>query len=56
MMKGPNIESSLHPGFLIKREFVRSLLGRVQGTRHLVRYTGNLIVSGVPYSGIPLYE
>ena len=32
-----NNESSLYPGFVIPREFVRSLLGRIQGTRRLVR-------------------
>ena len=58
MMKGPNffrnIESSLYPGFLIQREFVMSLLGRIQGTKHLVRYTGKFVISGVRYTGIPL--
>ena len=29
----------LYPGFVIPRELVRSLLGRIQGTRHLVRYS-----------------
>ena len=33
------IENSLYLGFIIPREFVRSLLGRIQGTRHLVRYS-----------------
>ena len=49
------VESSLYLGFVIPREFVRSLLGRIQGTRHLVRYTGNFIISGVRYIGITLY-
>ena len=29
---------------------MRSLLGRIQGTRHLVRYTGKFVISGVHYT------
>ena len=41
-------------GVRIQREFVMSLLGRIQGTKHLVRYTGKFVISGVRYTGIPL--
>ena len=50
-----NIESSLYPGLVIPTEFVRNLLDRIQWTRHLVRYTGKFVISGVRYIGIPLY-
>ena len=47
MMTGPKIWSvisgSLYPAFVIQREFVR----RIQGTRHLVRYTGTFVIPGV---------
>ena len=41
------IESLLNRGFVKSREFVRNLLGRIQGTRHLVRYTGKFVISEV---------
>ena len=52
MMKGPKnwfviSKSSLYPGFVIPREIIWSLLGRIQGTRHYVRYTGKFVISGV---------
>ena len=43
------------PGFIIPREFIRSFLGRIQETKHLVRYTGKFVISGARYIGIPLY-
>ena len=46
-----NSERSLYPGFVIPREFVKSLLGRIQGTRHLVRYTGKFVIPGFVISG-----
>ena len=50
MVKGPEIwfvyiESSLNRGFVKLREFIRNFLGRIQGTRHLVRYTGKFVIS-----------
>ena len=30
-------------------------LGRIQGTRYLVRYTGKFVMSGIRYIGILLY-
>ena len=50
-----NIESSFYPGFVIPREFIRSLLGRIKGTRHIVRYTEKFVISEVRYFGIPLF-
>ena len=50
-----NNESSLYSGLVIPKEFTRSLLGRIRGTRHLVRYTGKFVISGVRYIRIPLY-
>ena len=41
--------------FVIPMEFVRGLLGRIQGTRHLVRYTGKFVLSGVRCIWITLY-
>ena len=42
MVKGPEIWF-VKPRVLKPREFIRSLLGRIQGTRHLVHYTGGLL-------------
>ena len=50
-----NNESSLYPGFVITRELVRSLLGRIQGNSHLVRYTEKFAVSRVRHIGTPMY-
>ena len=52
MVKGPEIwfvisKSSLNRGFVKPREFTRNLLGRIQRTRHLVRYTGKFVISEV---------
>ena len=47
-----NIESSLYPGFVIPREFVRSLLGKIKETRHSVCYTEKFVVGGVPHNFI----
>ena len=41
------IESSSNRRFVKPREFIRNLLGRIQGTRHLVRYTGKFVISEV---------
>ena len=48
-------ESLLYLGFVIPRECIRSLLGRIQGTKHLVCYTGRFIISRVHFIGVPLY-
>ena len=40
------IESSLNRGFLKSREFIKKLLVRIEGTRHLVRYTGKFVIQG----------
>ena len=45
-------ECSLYPGFVIPREFIRSLLGRIQGAKHMVLIPGGslyprFIISGV---------
>ena len=50
----PDIESSLTQGFVKPREFIKKLLVRIQGTRHLVRYTGKFVISGVRYARIQL--
>ena len=60
MVKGPEIwfryiESSLNRGFVKPREFRRNLLGRIQRTRHLVRYTGKFVILEVCYIEILLY-
>ena len=38
---------SLYRKFVKPREFISNLLGRIQGTRHLVRYTGKFVISEV---------
>ena len=35
---------------------MKKLLVRIQGTRHLLRYTGKFVISGVRYTGIQLYD
>ena len=49
------IESSLNQGFVKPREFVKKWSVRIRLTRHLVRYTGKFVISGVRRGGIQLY-
>ena len=42
-----NNESSLHTECVIPRLFLRSLLGRIQGTRHFVRRLAKVVISKV---------
>ena len=46
----------LNRGFVKPREFIKKLLARIRGTRHLVPYTGKFVISGVRYTGIQLYD
>ena len=46
MAKGRKF-GSLCRKFVKPREFIRNLSGRIQGTRHLVRYTGKFVITEV---------
>ena len=54
MLKGLK-NSSLYRKFVKPREFIKKLLVRIQRTRHLNRYTGKFVISGVRYTGTQLY-
>ena len=46
-----NNESSLYRGFVIQREFIYSLLARIQGTGLLVRNNGKFVIRGFVITG-----
>ena len=40
-----SIKTSPHQGFCYTKSIYKSLVGRIQGTRHFVHYSGKFVIS-----------